>query len=388
MLSTVWRKLRAFLELFQKEKGLSVFYLVLASLVVAACLFAIFERPVPGNEAKGITKGLWWAIATITNTGYGDVVPKTTAGRILGGLLMVVGILLFAVLAASITSILVQRALREEKGLGTTEFANHVIVCGWSRHVPCILQALAHVGEPSRRVALVCDVPEEEMTEFLAVGSLEVSLVRGDFTHEATLRRAGVERATCVLVVAETNMLHPGARPDERTIIAVHAIKSVNPKVRVVAEALDPESVAHLRRAEADDVVVTGEIGGLALAKGALAVGLAPAIAEMLDVDSEHHMARAEIPRSLRGKTFLEVVHHFKEHQGKLVVGLVTEGKGVTLDEMLGEGSSYIDDFIRRQFERADMSRYLRGGRMEPQVRLNPPAHYVVGEGDVALVLE
>jgi voltage-gated potassium channel len=46
--------------------------------------------------------GLWWAIVTITTVGYGDIVPKTTAGRIIAVFVMVVGIGFIAVLTGAI----------------------------------------------------------------------------------------------------------------------------------------------------------------------------------------------------------------------------------------------------------------------------------------------
>ena len=47
---------------------------------------------------------LWWAIVTLTTVGYGDIVPKTTAGRVDGVMIMVTGIAVLGVLAGSLAS--------------------------------------------------------------------------------------------------------------------------------------------------------------------------------------------------------------------------------------------------------------------------------------------
>ena len=49
----------------------------------------------------GILDGLWWAVVTITTVGYGDKVPQTVPGRIWGVVWMNLGIIIFALVAAT-----------------------------------------------------------------------------------------------------------------------------------------------------------------------------------------------------------------------------------------------------------------------------------------------
>jgi voltage-gated potassium channel len=59
--------------------------------------------------------GLWWAVATVTTVGYGDVVPSSAAGRLLGCALMFVGIGCFAFLTAVAASAIVVGEVGEEE---------------------------------------------------------------------------------------------------------------------------------------------------------------------------------------------------------------------------------------------------------------------------------
>ncbi len=63
-----------------------------------------------------IGDGLWWAIQTVTTVGYGDLVPASTAGRLVAALVMVVGIGFLTVITAAITSAFVESARRRVQG--------------------------------------------------------------------------------------------------------------------------------------------------------------------------------------------------------------------------------------------------------------------------------
>ena len=81
------------------KRGLA--YIVGITLILGlgfGILFGLIE------EEASIFDGMWWALVTITTVGYGDFFPLTTAGRIVGGLLMVVGIGFVATLTASVAA--------------------------------------------------------------------------------------------------------------------------------------------------------------------------------------------------------------------------------------------------------------------------------------------
>lgn len=74
--------------------------------LMSAAAFTIAENG-RRDVALSFADGLWWAAATITTVGYGDVYPVTPVGRIIGGFTMVVGISTFALVTAKIAQFLV-----------------------------------------------------------------------------------------------------------------------------------------------------------------------------------------------------------------------------------------------------------------------------------------
>jgi voltage-gated potassium channel len=66
------------------------------ALLLAAGALHHLEGTIQPEAFGSIPAAMWWAIVTLTTVGYGDVVPITTAGRVVGGLTAVIGLGMFA----------------------------------------------------------------------------------------------------------------------------------------------------------------------------------------------------------------------------------------------------------------------------------------------------
>jgi len=68
-------------------------------LLLGATLTLELENSAQPDHFDTLPHALWWALATLTTVGYGDMAPVTTLGRIVAGLVMISGIILFGLLA-------------------------------------------------------------------------------------------------------------------------------------------------------------------------------------------------------------------------------------------------------------------------------------------------
>jgi ABC-type amino acid transport substrate-binding protein len=66
----------------------------------------------PRNPIRGIGQGIWWASVTMTGVGYGDTVPRSLAGRVLGMTWMFIGVLMISIFTATVASSLTSQKLR------------------------------------------------------------------------------------------------------------------------------------------------------------------------------------------------------------------------------------------------------------------------------------
>ena len=80
---------------------------VLATLIIIT-FFGILASVIDPSIGS-VGNGLWWALATVSTVGYGDIVPHTVGGRILGTLLIGVGLGLFAIITANVVRIMLSK---------------------------------------------------------------------------------------------------------------------------------------------------------------------------------------------------------------------------------------------------------------------------------------
>lgn len=103
-------KLKRYLERFLLKNGfLHLFYINVLLLFIGSAIISYVEQ-------KPFIDSLWWAIATVTTVGYGDVVPTTIIGKMIAIILMLSGIGTLGLLTSSLTNFFVRNEnLTEEK---------------------------------------------------------------------------------------------------------------------------------------------------------------------------------------------------------------------------------------------------------------------------------
>jgi voltage-gated potassium channel len=80
----------------QRASSLLLTSLALAlTIIYVAAVLLYFVEGVAGNEQEAfasIPRAIWWAVATLTTVGYGDVYPVTPLGRLCAGIIALVGV--------------------------------------------------------------------------------------------------------------------------------------------------------------------------------------------------------------------------------------------------------------------------------------------------------
>jgi len=89
-LSLLWRVIS-----LESRALASVFVIFLIVLLLAAVALYVLERADQPEQFGSLFLSLWWAVTTLTTTGYGDAVPQTFLGRLIAGMVMICGLGVF-----------------------------------------------------------------------------------------------------------------------------------------------------------------------------------------------------------------------------------------------------------------------------------------------------
>jgi voltage-gated potassium channel len=180
-------------------------------LLTAASIAYLLEREANPAVFGSIPAALWWAIVTMTTTGYGDVVPTTVAGRILGGTVMTGGILVFALWSGILANGYAQE-LRRREFLRTWELVAkvpffHNIGASLIAEVARLLRPRDY---PAGAVVMRRGQPGDCMY-FIADGEVEIQLpgqhvylISGQFFGEVALLTGAPRNATVVATQPST----------------------------------------------------------------------------------------------------------------------------------------------------------------------------------------
>jgi len=91
-------------------------YLAFVTLLVGVAAGIVVSLVDP-KDFPTVEDGIWWAIVTLGTVGYGDIVPTTVTGRIVGVVLIVFGVTFISFLTATVTSAFVSAERSESREL-------------------------------------------------------------------------------------------------------------------------------------------------------------------------------------------------------------------------------------------------------------------------------
>lgn len=174
--------------------------ILIVSLIIYFSLLQVLinnESLHPDGGINNWNNALWWSITTLTTVGYGDLVPITYVGRIIGFIFLIASFSIYAILIGLISSIM--NKLREEKRLGYNgiKWKHHAVIIGWNKFAQAVTKQLIGAG---KKVVIVTN--QKDAIDFIHENyhSSKVFGIHSELKTPEILEKINIAHSTAVFV--------------------------------------------------------------------------------------------------------------------------------------------------------------------------------------------
>lgn len=204
-----------------------------------------------------LSESFFMTIITISTVGFQEVHPLSEAGRLFTALLIIFSLGIFGYVVTTITRLIVDGIFKNyykdnKVKKRINKLSNHVVLCGYGRNGKQAAIELAENDEAfviiENNEALIDKIREES----------KLLYIYGDATHEDVLSESRIDKAKAMITTLPN---------DADNLFLVITARQINPDLAIISRASDDKSDIKLKRAGANNVIMSDKIGGQRMAK-------------------------------------------------------------------------------------------------------------------------
>jgi voltage-gated potassium channel len=255
----------------------------------------------------------YYAVVTLSTTGYGDITPVTPEARLVNILVVTPARVLFLIILIGTTIEVLSDQYRNTLRVSRwrRKLKDHVIICGYGTKGRAAVAALLETGYDKSKIVVV-ENREVALRQAAADG---LAAIEGNATRSAVLIEADVKNCRSVIIATDS---------DEASVLITLTVRQLTAgQVRIIAAVREQENAALLKQSGAHHVIVSSSTAGRLLGLTTTAPPLIDVVEDLLTPGQGMALAmrsaeRAELGQNPRGLQ-------------TLVVALIRRGKVLPL---------------------------------------------------------
>lgn len=254
-----------------KRIGLAVGLLALASAIVYLGRHGYRDAAHPGRPLS-VLGSVYYATVTLSTIGYGDIVPVTSAARLVNTVVITpIRVVFLIILVGTTLQVLTERTRTNWRiARWRSKVNSQIIVIGYGTKGRSAVRTWTESGTAKESIVAV-DLRPDAACDATAAGLVAVT---GDGTRQEVLSRAEIGSARQVVIAVGR---------DETAVLIALTVRHLNPRATIVAAVREEENQHLLRQSGADQVVVTSGAAGRLLAISAARPAAGQVLTDLLD---------------------------------------------------------------------------------------------------------
>ncbi|MEV7227760.1 potassium channel family protein [Polymorphospora sp. NPDC051019] len=299
-------------------RALSLRLAAAIGLVLAIVAVVYFDRDGyrdVNEDELNLIDCFYYAVVTLSTTGYGDITPITDTARLVNVLVITPARVLFLIILVGTTLEVLTEQYRTNLRLTRwrKRVKDHVIICGYGTKGRSAISALLENGVDKQRIVVV----ERNATGVRQATAAGLVAIEGSATRSSTLNEAHVKNAKAVIIATNSD--------DAAVLVALTVRQLTAGQVRIIAAVREAENAPLLKQSGAHHVIVSSATAGRLLGLSTSAPPLIDVVEDLLTPGQGMALAMRSAERAEVGSSPRDL--------DTLVIALVRRGKVVSLAE-------------------------------------------------------